>query len=136
MTSGLLQHKDAIQFILAGKSFITFLNTKTENRFTFKIVRHKENPIYFVNVLTNPDTYAYIGIIDSDFNFKHSRKSKISPDAQSVKVFTYVFNHLKTNTLTDIIEIYHSGRCGKCGKHLTTPNSINLGYGPDCIKRV
>ena len=148
MTQGILKHSKALEFILGGKSFVTFLNTKTDNRFTFKVVKHKKEDLFFVNVLTSPDIYTFIGTVNSTGSFRHSRKSKITGEAQSVKVFSYVFSKLQiivkpsTETedaitaLPEFIEVYHSVRCVKCGKRLTTPNSINLGYGPDCIKRV
>ena len=139
MTQGILKHSKALEFILGGKSFVTFLNTKTDNRFTFKVVKHKKEDLFFVNVLTSPDIYTFIGTVNSTGSFRHSRKSKITGEAQSVKVFSYVFSKLQiivkpsTETedaitaLPEFIEVYHSGRCGKCGKRLTTPNSINLG---------
>ena len=55
MKSGIIKHELALKFILGGKSFVTFLNTKTDNRFTFKVVKHKKDDIYFVNVLTGSD---------------------------------------------------------------------------------
>jgi hypothetical protein len=62
------------------------------------------------------------------------KKSAISKDAQSVKVFEYVLNKLKTNTLPDFIEAWHEGKCGKCGRTLTVPSSILNGLGPECVK--
>jgi hypothetical protein len=148
MTQGILKHSKALDFILGGKAFVTFLNTKTDNRFTFKVVKHKKEDLFFVNVLTSPDVYTFIGTVNSTGSFRHSRKSKITGESQSVKVFTYVFSKLQTiitpatetteaiTALPDFIEIYHSGRCGKCGKRLTVPESIDSGFGPDCIKMV
>jgi hypothetical protein len=43
---------------------------------------------------------------------------------------------LKINTLPDFVEVWHEGFCGKCGKRLTVPNSIEIGIGPDCIKKL
>ena len=119
MISGIITNDSALQFILGGKSYFTFLNTKTENRFTFKVTRHKTDNIYFVNVLTGPETYSFIGSV-RDANFRYSPKSKISNDAQSVKVFAYVIDKLNSNNLPDIIEIYHDGRCGRCGSCSST----------------
>ena len=45
MKSGIIKHELALKFILGGKSFVTFLNTKTDNRFTFKVVKHKKDDI-------------------------------------------------------------------------------------------
>lgn len=133
MTTGIIKHELALNFILGGKSFVTFLNTKTENRFTFKVVKHKKDDIYFVNVLTGPDVYTFVGSIRNGV-YKHSPKSNISNEAQSVKVFNYILNKLSTNNLPDFIEIYHDGKCGKCGRQLTVPNSIETGFGPECAK--
>jgi hypothetical protein len=123
----------ALKFILGGKSLVTFLNTKTDNRFTFKVVKHKKDDIYFVNVLTGPDVYSFVGTV-RDGVYKHSPKSNISNEAQSVKVFNYIVNKLASNNLPDFIEIYHDGRCGKCGRQLTVPDSIETGFGPVCAK--
>jgi len=63
MKAGLLKHSDAIKFILAGNSTFTFLNTKTGNRFTYSVKKHKENPIFFVKVLTGPENYTFVGTV-------------------------------------------------------------------------
>jgi hypothetical protein len=47
-------------------------------------------------------------------------------------VFDYVLNKLKTNKTTEF-EVWHEGKCGKCGRALT-PSSILTGIGPECSK--
>lgn len=133
MKSHKLNNSDALKFIFAGNSTATFVNTKTNNRFTFKVKQKKDSNLFFVSVLTNPDTYTYIGTVING-QFKHGKKSKINKDAQSVRVFDYVFNNLVSNSLPNFVEVWHEGRCGKCGKTLTVPNSIANGLGPECIK--
>ena len=137
--SGIIKHSDALRFIMAGNSTVTFLNKKSGNRFTFKVKVPKnfnvDNPIHFVKVLTNPDIYQFIGSVFTN-KFKHSHKSKISNDAQSVKVFNYVFSKLQEGSLDDCIEIYHEGKCGKCGRPLTVPQSTEIGIGPECVKNM
>jgi hypothetical protein len=135
MHSHKLNNSDALKFIFAGKSIVTFLNTKTGNRFTFKTKIAKNSELFFVSVLTNPEMYQYVGTV-VDKVFKHGKKSKISADAQSVRTFEYVLNKLKANNLPDFIEVWHEGRCGKCGKTLTDPVSIERGFGPFCINKV
>lgn len=128
-------NKSALKFMFAGKSIFTFLNTKTGNRFTFKIKKAKDSNLFFVSVLTNPDTYTYVGTC-LEGQYKQGKKSKISKDAQSVKVFEYVLGKLKSNTLPDFVEVWHEGFCGKCGRRLTVPQSIESGLGPECIKKL
>lgn len=136
MKTGLISHENALRFIYGGKCFVTFLNTQSENRFTYKVFKCKDDDsLYFVSLLTGPEQYTFIGTL-TDVNFYHSKKSTIGFDAQSVKVFKYVLNKLKENTLQDFIEIYHDGRCGKCGRQLTTPNSVTIGIGPECLKNI
>jgi hypothetical protein len=132
---GIIKHEMGLKFIFGGKSFVTFLNTNTSNRFTYKVVKHKTDDIYFINVLTSPDTYTFFGTYRNG-KFKHSPKARISAEAQSVKVFQFVIDKLVTNTLSNLIEIYHDGRCGKCGKQLTVPESVETGFGPECYKRI
>ena len=128
-----LKNSDALKFIFAGKSIVTFLNAKTANRFTFKVKAAKDSNLFFVSVLTNPDTYTYIGTC-IEGKFRHGKKSNISFDAQSVKVFDFILNKLVDGNLPEFVEIWHEGHCGKCGKRLTVPSSIENGLGPECIK--
>lgn len=135
MTGKKLNHSDALKFIFAGKSTFTVINTQTDNRFTFYLKLSKTSNLFFVKVLSGPETYTYIGTCANGY-FKHSKKSVISADAQSVKVFNYILNRLRMNTLQDFVEIWHEGKCGKCGRPLTVPSSIENGLGPSCLKKL
>jgi hypothetical protein len=134
MKVGQISHDKALDYILGGKSFVTFQNPSTTNRYTYKVVKHKVDDIYFVHVLTNPDVYMFLGSI-KDYGFRYSKKSKIDRDAKSVIVFDYVFHHLIMSSLNTSIEIFHDGRCGKCGRQLTDPVSVEYGLGPHCRKK-
>lgn len=135
MKSYKLSNNDALKFMFAGNSTVTFINTDTGNRFTFKVKQKKESNLFFVSVLTSPDIYTYIGTVINGV-FRHGKKSKISINSQSVRVFTYVFTKLLSNSLPECVEVWHEGRCGKCGKKLTVPSSISNGLGPFCLKSI
>ena len=134
MSENIVKHEDALGFIFGGNALFTVKNTKTENRFTFKVTKHKKDDIFFVKVLTGPGKYEFIGSLKKGFKFKYSDKSRISIGAQSVRVFDYLIIRLITKSLPDIIEIWHNGYCGRCGRILTVPESISTGFGPECIK--
>jgi hypothetical protein len=130
-------------FVLAGKSIFTVQNEKTGNRFTFR-VKQSGGPdgkqVWFVGVLNGPDNhsnYAYIGTIFGNgqkLDFRHTKKSTVKPDAQSFKVFEWM---LKNNLeLPGFVKIHHEGFCGRCGRRLTVPESIELGLGPECAGKV
>jgi len=131
-----IQQQDALNFLLSGKAIVTFRNDKTSNRFTYRIVKkqyHGKRPLYFVSVLTSPKMYQFLGTIFDGVTYVHGKKSKISRNAQSAKVFSFVFNQLTLRKLDYRISIHHEGKCGRCGRSLTTPESIKAGYGPFCI---
>lgn len=64
-------------------------------------------------------------------NFNHGRKSKIEASDPRSEGFDWFIRHLATDYQTSL-EVRHSGRCGYCGRHLTTPESVDTGFGPDC----
>lgn len=130
-----LDNSSALKFIFAGNSSSTFINSSTQNRFTYSVRQKKDSSIFFVSVLTSPDIYTYIGLV-IEGQFIHGKKSVISSGAQSVKVFNYVIERLKANRLPDFVEVWHEGRCGKCGRKLTVPTSIANGIGPECINSI
>jgi hypothetical protein len=73
------------------------------------------------NKLNNTDALKFIGIVTEGV-YRHGKKSKITTDAQSVRVFQYVINKLKLKNLPDFIEVWHEGKCGKYGRTLTVPS--------------
>jgi hypothetical protein len=130
-----LDNSDALRFIFSGKSTVTFLNSDSGNRFTFRVKQAKDSNLFFISLLSGSEKYSYIGT-SAEGNFRHGKKSIISKDAQSVKVFDYVLNKLKLNILPKSIEVWHEGSCGKCGRPLTVPSSILTGLGPSCAKKL
>lgn len=136
-----IKNEEAFRFMTAGKSIFTILNTKTNNRFTFKVVACK-NPtnaktsVHFVKVMTGRDnekSYSFIGTMFNKEVFRYSTKSRLNAESQQVRAFDWYFSKLLANELPDFIETWHEGRCGRCGKTLTVPQSIELGFGPECI---
>jgi hypothetical protein len=47
----------------------------------------------------------------------------------------WVLDHLSEGEMPPLTEIWHEGRCGRCGRKLTVPDSIAIGIGPDCLTR-
>jgi hypothetical protein len=134
-----LTRESSLPFMLAGRAIVTFQNRETGNRFTFKIKGFKDN-LHFVSVLTgnnNEGDYQYLGIIQDKSVFRLTKKSRITQEAQSYKVFQYVFSHLvRGANLPEQVEIWHEGHCGRCGRLLTVPESIADGIGPECKKKI
>jgi len=128
------------QFVLAGNAYFTLLNTDTGNRLTFRVRQPNEDAPHFVSVLTGPENssdYTFLGTIfdagTENARYFHGRRSRISRDAQSARVFNWFFTRLLSGNLPESVEIWHEGRCGRCGRRLTVPESIATGFGPVCV---
>lgn len=124
------------EFMLAGNA--TFTIQGKEHRFTYKVRKPDDANMHFVSLMTGPDnenSFSYLGFIRDRF-FVHGKKSKISKDAISVVAFTWFWSHLKENKDFSPMEFWHEGRCGRCGRKLTVPESIENGIGPECARRM
>lgn len=128
-----------LPYILAGKAIFTILNTETQNRYTYKVtISTRDKTMFIVNVF-NEHQYKYIGIIKIENNTKkfiYSKKSELNYDSTEVKGFYFIFGKILINALPNVYKVYHSGKCGRCGRTLTTPESIATGFGSECIKHV
>jgi hypothetical protein len=130
----------AREFALAGNATLTISSLRTGARFTYKVrqAKDKENGLvkpgmYFVSLLSGPDNendYACLGMIRNG-RFTLTKASKAGAEALSVKAFEFF---MRMPVLHPQIEIRHEGHCGRCGRTLTVPESIDLGIGPECIK--
>ena len=125
--------------IFAGNCTITIQSTATLDHYTYKIrsTKNKENPVYFVSVLTAGDQYTYFASIFESKELKITPKSKMNSESKCFLAFKFFFLNLITNNQTQLskLNIYHSGTCSKCGRKLTTPESVKLGIGPFCANR-
>jgi len=73
-----------------------------------------------------------LGVIFDRNLYSHGRRSTISREAKSAIAFTWVWNKLSAGQMPEDLEVWHEGRCSKCGRQLTDPVSISVGMGPTC----
>lgn len=142
----MLPHARVLAFMTAGRAIFTARGR--EHRFTFKVKQPKfegvpaEN-LRYVYVLTGPDntsSYQFVGSLVKKlgrWEYRHSAKSHVGPDALSVKSFGWIVKRLVADLdLTADVEIWHEGRCGCCGRPLTVPESIESGIGEKCAQKL
>lgn len=123
-------------FIMAGKALFTLESSTTGVRYTYKVTKLKRANVWFVHLLTGPDnenSYAYLAYFNDDIKLKLSNKSKLNWESKPVQAFDYLLRHI--DAVPDKLKVYHSCKCGRCGRTLTTPESIERGIGPECYKR-
>jgi hypothetical protein len=136
---------DARTFALAGNAYFTLVSKRTGARFTYRVSAHKADPtIWFVSVLTGPENsrdYTFLGTIfrqnwGHPHRYIHGRKSSIGADAPSARAFAWAWERVAKGEVPAELEVLHEGRCGKCGRRLTVPESIASGVGPECAARL
>lgn len=139
----LVASSDVVRYMFAGQSTFTLKSVDSGRRFTYKIKtfqpKDEAKPVIsLVSLLTGPDNegdFTYLGIIRNGV-FNLTSKSRMSADAAPVKAISFTMKWLLAySTLTPKIEFWHSGRCGRCGRKLTVPESVELGIGPECNRK-
>jgi len=140
----------AREYMRAGKATVTLVSKKTGNRFTYRVVTPTDRTTgepandgtLMVSVLTNPDNvrgYTWLGRISREIFFvgrKNPRAGEISRDAPSARAFDWTWRMLLRDMLPSDLEVWHEGRCGRCGRKLTVPQSVSRGFGPECAEKV
>jgi hypothetical protein len=150
---GTLSGEALRQYVLAGRGTVTVRSVKTGQRFTFALgvpqddkgMREDRHRPIFVKVLVGPDNtadYSYLGTLWTTAHggmpagFAHGRKSRIRHDAPSSKAAAWFFDRVLFDGDLSACEVNHEGRCGRCGRTLTVPESVADGFGPECIQMV
>jgi hypothetical protein len=147
----------AREFILGGNATFTVVSTKTGARYTYRVRVAKDNPrMFFVSTLVGSDNeadYAYVGFFKSilgegsrhvhTFMAKARDKDrgaimiagkKGNPDDVRFRALDWLLQSLILDRMPRTVEFWHEGRCARCGRKLTDPESIRTGYGPECRK--
>ena len=123
-------------FALAGDARFTLASTRTGARYTYRVRASEDGAVFFVSTLTGADNehdYTFTGTIFDRSRYVHSRRSRIGADAPSVTAFTWGWARGLAHPL---LEVYHEGRCGRCARTLTVPESVATGFGPECRGKV
>lgn len=139
-----------LDFVRAGRAIFTVANP-AGTHYTYR-VRAKDfadgtGTRHFVSLLTGPDNlhdYTYIGMLSSPLvdTQRHAAphliltaKSKLPATATPVAVLNWALQVIAgLRPLPPGYSIQHEGRCGRCGRTLTVPESIERGIGPECAQ--
>lgn len=143
---GRLQKEEVWAFIRAGHAILTVENEKTNRHKTFKIDRSKDGKVYFVRIRGDKDgdlkdrkNWIYIGLLKKNY-FSRTKRSQVDVQSQSFQSFHWL-NRVSLEWKRGVdrypfVKVYHEGICGRCGRALTDPTSIEIGYGPECAKKI
>lgn len=132
------------KLILAGKSSLTIKNPATGNHVKIRVKRCKDKktdiplPIFFVKVAILGDQesgYVYTGTFFSDTK-RFKQAANLKQGSQLEKITAFLVNAISRPEILQKTEILHEGKCCRCGRTLTHPESIKSGIGPECSKYI
>ena len=147
MTSPFATCSAAKAYALAGRATLTVVSKATGARFTYKIEKGKPKKDqraapWFVSVLTGPsntEDYTLLGMIFEEMTeaLRFPRHQRISENAPSARAFRWAWSQLQnpSDQIHPSLEVWHEGRCGRCRRPLTTPESLITGIGPICAEK-
>ena len=141
------------EFILSGQAIFTVECPKSFQdatgapaHYTYRIRHNAASDrwpeSYFAQLLTGPDNtrnFTYLGKVGKDHGeLWLTAKSKMGEGATAVCLLKRVLARIFAGQGDQIeaagFQVHHEGRCGKCGRRLTVPESITTGIGPECAK--
>ena len=142
-------------FVIAGRAVVTLEvpavfqhKFGTKPHYTYRI-RHKEangnyGEAWFVQLLTGPENtnnFTYLGMLDAETGkVILTQKSPYQVGSWPVSLLQRSLANVWEGTQHKIegagFKLHHEGRCGRCGRALTVPESIENGIGPECVKRI
>lgn len=128
-----------LDFLFAGRAVFTLQSTRTGTHFTFRMRRAKDkDDFYFLDLLTGPSNesdFQYIGTLSGSPGQRISWKFKYPPESPALKGLEWFLLNLYNPTKLAQAEFYHESKCGRCGRTLTVPSSVETGIGPECAKK-
>ena len=126
------------RFIFGGHAHFTLESKVSGQHYTFEISKREfgDKEFWFAAVMSNGDQYNYLGKLISKYTLQFTAKSRMTADAPAVKALCWFLRALQKGSIPDSVIVYHSGKCGCCGRELTDPESIRCGIGPVCREKV
>jgi hypothetical protein len=139
-------------FILSGKPEFTLKSLKTGNEEIFVVRRNKYDGTYWVNNRLR-EWLGKLKLVDGasenlyDFDRRTGNMNQFQQKQMDIfywfwtRAILIELGNLDTpsrmpHILKDVQLINHTGRCGHCHRELTHPESIPIGIGPDCFKKL
>jgi hypothetical protein len=135
------------EFVLAGDATFT-VEEPSGVHHTYKVT-HKEASgtypeVWFVAFLSGPNNetdFQYLGVLD-DFtgSVRTSKASAALEGCYKHRLLNRVLARVWSGDHAAYeqygFRTHHEGRCGRCGRKLTTPESVERGIGPDCWEQM
>lgn len=143
------------EFFAAGRAIFTVAvpsefqakHSDVKPHYTFKVEYAEANgqwpETWFVKLLVGADNsndYKTFGMLNPKTGqMRLTRKGGMTDKSWPVRIVRRVFANIYSETPEKIeaagFDVHHEGRCGRCGRRLTVPSSIETGLGPVCFAK-
>lgn len=137
-----MRTEDIKPYILAGKAIFTLYSSKINRRHTYKICKDEQNSnrysVYVLYGQDNTEDYKFVGVfyVGSGYspNYKLLGTVKNIEMLDDVRfiMMKHFLRFVRDGEFLDTCSIIPSRKCARCGRLLTTPESIERGLGPEC----
>lgn len=140
------------RYLLAGRGVLTLRSKATGEHRTLRVGRKKEyagepqlrpdhDPLFFRAVYAPDDVREdkYLGCVTTRGWYSTKNAGTAQAMADYVRIARWVGQHAVSGQLGALLrqaEVWHEGVCGRCGRRLTVPESIETGFGPECAGKV
>jgi hypothetical protein len=104
-------------------------------------VRQKKDTTdtFWVNLRTGGEhKWRFFAVLKRDGTIHHGKKNPAChhSDLEAVAFRWFINNLMAKSAKLAQVEFWHEGYCGRCGRELTVPESIERGLGPQCARRM
>lgn len=129
-------------FLTAGKATFTLSKLATGERFTYEIAKPENfHGDFFASVMKGSDNetdYRYIAMMSQvELRLRFTKGSKFAVDSKEARGLQFVLDVVAgRKVLPAGFELRRSTKCGRCGRKLTVPSSIDAGIGPECAEKL
>ena len=128
-------------FVLAGKSIWTLQSKSTGKHYTYRCrffaeTENKplEQKIWWIDILTSGGKFDYLARLkNGTVHIKNG--TELTLPVKAVDWFLRRVWYEKPEVLQEV-NFFHANLCGRCGRLLTTPESVKMGIGPECLKKL
>lgn len=138
-TAQITDPKRIEDFIFGGKATFTLKSQKSGKHIAFSVRKGKDGDAFFVRAhqggVNGEGGFNYAGWLrDRETTVRLSKKSH--PDLDQARMaLDWTLRKIHAGEVPQQLEFWHEGRCCRCNRKLTDPVSIELGIGPECLKR-
>jgi hypothetical protein len=124
--------KAALSYITGGAAEFGLVSARTGQRLDYKISRGVSTLLVRYGVADN-----YIGYLRATKSgpVLHSGRNGDAQDP-AFKALKWLLGALKSGHMPTTVELWHNGRCSRCKRRLTDPESIARGLGPECAAKL